>query len=214
MLVVVLAAALASCGSDEPEQATDDPAPREDIAADLAPVKPDTLYVEGMPEPVTLQLYTVEQVPVATYFPQHDFEPEVVVSAEGTGVHFVASFGGVRNDDAWMRLFFPAPHSVLNDADQLQALVEEPGGLAEIEGFALEEREPGEPCPMASRMWMVSTDDSRAGFMCVSSRGDRWLLAMAAHPLEYGDGFGPRAAVVLRELRWLQVDSDGDGSPL
>ncbi len=211
---IILVLIFAGCGEPEsPPDAVEELAEvQQDPAAGLPEQKQDTLYVEGQPEAVTLELFHDEALPAVTYLPEGEFDPEVVESSQATALHLVASFGGVRNEDAWMRLFFPAPHSALNDADQLQTLVTEPDGIADIEGFTLEERETGSPCPMASRMWMIRTEDDRTGFMCISSRGDSWFLAMAAYPLEYGDGFGPRAAVVLRELQWLNGRSDGDFS--
>lgn len=216
ILLLVLGTALlsAGCGSAEEAPPPEQEPVEEDPTTGLPEDKIDSLQIEGQVEPVTLRLYRDPELPVVTYYPEGDFEPEVVLSSQGTGVHFTATFGGVRNEDATMRLFFPEQYSTLNDPDELQTLVEEPGGIAEIEGFTLRRAENGTPCPRAEHAWIVEPEGDRTGFMCISSRGERWFVVIASYPLEYSEGFGPRASIILRELRWTAPPQTADEEPI
>lgn len=209
--VVVLTA---GCRTGDDAPPPEEEPVEEDPTAGLPEEKIDTLQIEGQSEPVTLQLYRNPDLPVVTYVPEGDFDAQVVGSSEGMAIHFTATFGGVRNEDASMRLFFPSEFSNLNDPAQLQALVEEPDGIAEIEGFALQEATGETPCPRAEHAWTIRPEADRTGFMCISSRGERWFLVIAAYPIEYSEGFGPRAAIVLRELQWREQDEEPVEDPV
>lgn len=202
----------AGCGPRDQEAEEAQPADaiedRADATADLPAERTDTLMIEGQPEPVTLILFRGEDVPVVTYYPFGDFEPNVVSSSQGAGVHFVATFGGIPTEAATLRLFFPSRESGLNDPGELQILVEEPGGIAEIEGFEIEEANGTTPCPNPEHAWTVRPADGNTGFMCISDYEGRWYLVIASYPQEYGDGFEPRAEIILREVRWI-----GSGDP-
>ncbi len=201
--VVLLIFLYAGCGGSETRSDTDatSPSPPTDLTAGLPEQKPDTLLVEGMPEPVTLRLFHDEGLPALTYFPEGDFEPEIVTSALGTAIHFVATFGGVRNENAALRLFFPFRQGPLNDPAQLETLFTEPDGLADIEGYSLDPTNGGSACPRPHRSWAFLADDGRTGYACISDREGQWFLAIAVFPPEYSDGFGPRALPILREIQ-------------
>lgn len=205
----------AGCGRDESESQPDSIAPQAapEPTAGMPDHKPDTLTIEGMPEPVTLRLFHRQGLPVATYYPEGDFDPEVVTSAQGSAIHFVASFGGSRNENASIRLFFPFNLSPLNDPSQLETLFVEPDGLADIEGYSIASTSGSASCPAARHTWSLEADDGRIGFACIANQDDNWYLAIASYPAEYGDGFGPRALPIIRELRTIETSAEPDSDP-
>lgn len=77
-------------------------------AADTLPPRPDTIVstipLEGMDEPMTFWLYRSPPtfpLPFSTYVPT-DMAAEPVAADEADAVRFVAEFGGVRNEQAFL----------------------------------------------------------------------------------------------------------------
>jgi hypothetical protein len=200
---LVLVLMLGACGQREEASDRVDPEPLDDEPAPhgMEPSRVDTLHVEGHAEPVSLQLFDAPGSPALIYYPSDDFSPSEVGSGQAFGVHFVATFGGVRNDDAWIRYFFPTPGSRLDDPDALQMLIEEPDGIADIEGFDVEATGGSGQCPGDARAWTIVSQQVTGG-ICVGSRDDRYFLMIASYPHEYGDGFAPRAEVMRRNSYW------------
>ncbi|MBD2500802.1 hypothetical protein [Anabaena azotica] len=64
--------------------------------------KTAVIYIEGEKTAIALRLYEEYKDLFTTYFPDQDFFPEGVSSDEGTGVRFIANFGGVRNNNAYV----------------------------------------------------------------------------------------------------------------
>jgi len=167
----------------------------------------DTLLLEGTAEPVELVLVRAPAgfpLPFSTYT-TGDFIVEAAESEGGDpAMRFIAAFGGVRNDGAFLEV---AVH---------------PPGESEAEAAAHTERAvgaggdvvaPGEPgLDWAVRRWRIGRRDPRGGrilgFAALGRHGDRWFHVLARYPGEYGDGFGPRADLILEHWRW------DDGAPL
>jgi hypothetical protein len=228
-LVPLLLALVAGCGDadrmgDAPG-AGDPPAAGDTVAADAPAAgagrdrgaevpglyRPETvrdaLEVEGMPQPMTLRLFrTPAGFPLAfsTYLPE-DMQPTTqAASGAGDAVAFLAAFGGRRNEDA--RLAFHVL-TAGTDGDEARAFLREsvPGGV------------PGSPTaaprPAAHRRYPWSLDEVEyrfrgrdeapaVGHAALGRRGGYFFTLSIQHPEEFGDGFGPRAARILRDWRW------------
>lgn len=187
---------LGACGGGD--------APSDDTpAAALPQERLDTLEIEGQREPVALQLFTHEELPAAFYYPVGDFDPELVPSPVGFGVHFTATFGGVRTEEAAMRFFFPAIGTELNNPNELRTLVEEPGGIAEIEGIRLGDERVDAACEPLTYCRNIDSTTGQTGYIGLGSNDDQWYLVIIAYPVEFGDGFGPRARLLLDRMEWV-----------
>lgn len=203
LLTGALFAALASaCGPDRPRREAPPP------PADTAPEIPeqstgptsrpdtlrDTLTVEGTAQPVVLRQYRTPPgfpLPFSTYVPA-DLVPEAASSAEGGTVRFVASLGGRRTDSAYVAV---RVHPVdVNEEAARRALGSATGGSA-----------PAAPdqqrYPWALAEYSGSTGATVARGILGRHEG-QFFHVLIRYPAELGDGFAPRAALLLEHWEW------------
>lgn len=178
------------------------------VAAAARPqTRTDTLLLEGTAEPVELVLVRAPAgfpLPFSTYA-TGDFIVEPAESEGGDpAVRFIAAFGGVRNDEAFLEVAaHPPGETEAEAAGRAERAAGEGGDVVA----------PGEPgLEWAVRRWRIARRDPRGGwilgFAGLGRHGDRWFHVLARYPGEYGDGFGPRADLILEHWRW------DDGAPL
>jgi hypothetical protein len=167
------------------------------------------IEIEGMPEEIRVALYRTPAdfpIPFSTYVPA-EMIAETVSSGEGDGVHFVANFGGHRNDAAAVRLV--AAREGATEDEVVATLHALAAGLGTQ---LVEERESRFAWSIRELRNVAPASQSAAaaeGLMALGRRGDRLFVLAMHHPAEYGDGFGPRAGVILDEWRWSDT-----GEPL
>lgn len=213
LFLILLVGACGRTPEDEPTVApTDDEDALEIPAHSMPDQRTETLIVEGESREVTLQLFESPESPVLIYYPEGDFAASEVRSGQAYGAHLVATFGGSRNDNAWIRFYFPHVSSRQNSPDALQMLIEEEDGIADIEGFQLSPVGGGGGCPGEARAWSIVSRDQSGG-ICIGSRDDRYFLLIATYPPEYGDGFGPRQDLVMRNTFWRDTEQAVFASP-
>jgi len=214
-LALVLPLLLAACGPDAP--ATTDPpgtpppdatpldtaglGPEADGAgsADGAPARPETttatISVEGTDEPVDLRLvrFDVFDLPFSTYVPA-DWTDTVLGSGEGAAA-FMATGDGP--DRAFVSLFVPSEPNREGIVGMARAAVGSRGALVPLDGAE----------PWVDEGYSFSGAEE-AGSVRVGSHAGVPFYVLQVHPLDWGDGFGPRAALVRDRLRWTD---DGTG---
>jgi hypothetical protein len=206
--IFLLISVLAACGrtpEEEPAVANDEDADLEVPAHSMPSQRTETLVVEGEPQEVTLRLFESPESPILIYYPEGDFSASEVRSSQAYGAHLVSSFGGTRNEDAWIRFYFPHPGSRQNSPEALQMLIEEEDGIADIEGFQLSPAGGDGGCPGNARAWTI-VSRNQSGGICIGSRDDRYFLMVATYPPEFGDGFGPRHDLILRHTYWRDTE--------
>lgn len=175
----------------------------------------DTLMIEGMPEPIVLRLFRTDAdfpLPFSAYVPE-DMSPEAGEDADdGSSVRFVAGFGGARNDRAFVHLFVHP-----NGTDPQQALgvvraYEAAAGIPVSEGIEpLGESDARARMPWADHAYTFRYQAGGTwylGAIGLGSHSGRLFHVVVHHPAEYGDGFAPRAGILLDTWRWA------DGAPL
>lgn len=236
-LVVLLAglASVAGCGDRARQEAPggEGPAPGDTLpaAGDSAPAsagdtagtapgggalperpatRTDTILLEGTPELTEL---TLVRSPAAFEPAFSTYVPEGMVRVfghpeRGMEIRFVAAFGGVRNEEASLGFYFHPPGATEEEVrEEARRVAREHGGTG---------------APEASRRWEWSEaeyafGDARQarlfGQVAVARHGDRWFRVLLRYPPEYGDGFGPRAALILDRWRWEESGGGlGDGA--
>lgn len=199
-----LAAALlsAACAGEEA------PARREAGAPARPATVRDTIRVEGMAEPVTLRLYAPSQgfpLPFTTYLPDE-------MTAEpvgGEGVRFEARFGGAPNRDAFVYLFVhPADETEDAARETVRAVAESYGPIRE---FA--EVDPAHRFPWSIVQFRFDGRQQGrepvVGAVGLGRHAGRLFHVIVQYPLEYGDGFPPRAQRILDRWRWADGSSLG-----
>jgi hypothetical protein len=214
-LVLGLVLALVGCDTTEDESWDDPPPPLPAQAAPGAEERPgtrtDTIQLEGMAEPIELRLFKVDDFPLpfSAYVPA-DMSPSSD-SEEGTA-HFVAEFGGTRNEDAFVHvLVFPAG-TPWQEAVATARGYEAGRGIPAGRGL-----EPvSDQMPAPSLRWAIEAYRYRyqsggawfGGTIGVGLREDRPFLILRHWPQEYAEGFAPRADLITETWRWA------DGTPL
>jgi hypothetical protein len=211
-LVLSLILLMIGCGPRESEQPPPEPDPDDPAGVDHGFERSiqDTLHIEGEPTPVTLTLFDGRESPILLYYPEGDFIVSESPSREGYGVHLIANFGDRRNDDASLRFFIPSRDSYLNGPPQLEQLLTERDGLADIEGYTLTPADGSAFCPGNHQEWRIDPRNNQVtGRACIGESNGRFFLVINAYPPEYGDGFAPRSELIREHVYW--VDS---GLPL
>ena len=146
-----------------------------------------------MEEPVAYRLVREEgfPLPFSTYVPE-EMGYDAVSSGEGSAARFSL---GSEPREAVLSVFVPS-----GDVDDLDAWARE---MAETMG------EPSllEPPAWAEAAYSFGGMDVM-GSLLAGRHAGRPFYVLETIPLDMGDGFGPRAAAVQREWRWLD---DGSG---
>lgn len=167
----------------------------------------DTILVEGTPQPIIVRRVDSPAgfpLPFATLAGE-DFDVETE-AGEAPAVRFVARFGGVRNQDAVLELVVHPAGTSREEAERRASEAlrfhDQPVPREErrFDGSVGEWRI-GEASP-------VPAPEVGVGHVALGERDGRYFHLVSRYPAEYGDGFPPRAAVILESWRWA------DGSPL
>lgn len=182
--------------SDVPPGGSDNATGDAPPAVDRAPVKQGTLVIEGNPEPAEFRLYvTAEGWPLqfSTYYPA-DMIAEPVSSGEGDAVRFIANFGGVRNDDAFVNVLVLPADTTEEQARQLTQQAAEQRNLVKSDEHDL----------FGSELATYFTDQSRdlSVWLALGEHDGRYYQISLQYPLEMGDGFWPRVQSIFEEWVW------------
>lgn len=160
--------------------------------------KTATISVEGEKVPVTLKLYDQYSDLFTTYFPDKEFIAEGLSSGEGTGVRFIANFGGSRNENAYVHIAF------LNDVktlDQLKNFVNGKNGLIASNKWRVVNRNQKVAYPWAKEKIVFSYSKDIVGSLYLGQQNGKVFYVITQFPVEYGDGFPPRADLILQNLQ-------------
>jgi hypothetical protein len=190
---------LAACGGD-PDPAPE-PAPPAAQPAEARPAeRSEQVLIEGMPETLVLRLYRAPDgfpLGFGTYVPD-DMQPEPVSSGEGDAIRFVAHFGGQRNERALLSFFVPPEGTTREAAQQLADAIAStqrtPTGTKQWYDWSVYERQYRGPGDVV-------------GQVMVGEHRGRPFVVSAEHPAEMGDGFPPRARLILEHWRWADGET-------
>ena len=198
-LAFLLALALLVGCADGPDPAAGVPAERAASAgaaapplepnAAPAPARPATaqesISIEGMEERIDLRLVTVDDVPLpfSTYVPA-DWSDETANSGEGAAVRFAMGEGVVT-------VFMPSEPNRDGIGEIARAVAESNG-----------DARPLEPAQAWVRSGYTFGGNGQTGSVRVGEHAGLPFYVVEQYPYEMGDGFAPRAALVLNRLRW------------
>lgn len=163
-----------------------------------------SMSIEGESEEVPMQLYDEPSLPVMTYLPNGDFTPELSESEDGTGVRFYWTVAGQRDDQAYIELAFPK--SAISVAE-LQEQITGEDGLIASNGWELRDRTEEVPYPWAREAIAFESNADgtpSTGYILIGEHDGSAFYASTHFPLEYGDGFGPRANLVFENLTFRE----------
>lgn len=160
--------------------------------------KTAVISIEGEKTAIALRLYQEYKNLFTTYFPDQDFLPEGVSSGEGTGARFTANFGGVRNNNAYVSVSFL--NSVKN-LGQLRRFVNSKSGLIAANKWRVISRTQNTGYPWAKEKIMFRQGRDLTGTLYLGQQNGKVFYVITQYPLEYAEGFVPRADLILRNLQ-------------
>lgn len=160
--------------------------------------KTDSITVEGEKVPVTLRLYDQYSNLFTTYFPEKEFLAEGVSSGEGTGVKFIANFGGSKNENAYVQVAFLNDFTTL---EQIRSFVNSKNGLLVSNAWQVVDRTQKVPYAWAKEKIAFSKGKNTVGNLYLGQQNGKVFYVITHYPVEYGDGFPPRADLILRNLQ-------------
>lgn len=160
--------------------------------------KTATISIEGEKSPITLRLYNQYSDLFSTYFPEKDFIAEGSSSGEGTGVRFIANFGGSKNDNAYIHVAFL---NDLKNLNQLRSFINGKNGLIASNGWRAVSRSQKVAYPWAKEKIVFSKGKDIVGDVYLGQQNGKVFYVILQFPVAYGDGFPPRADLILQNLQ-------------
>ncbi|WP_416674441.1 hypothetical protein [Egbenema bharatensis] len=164
-----------------------------------------TVNLEGQATQMELQLFQQDALPFTTYYPVSGFTPEVAQSEshQSTIAQFYFSPTGTKDDEAYVKVFFPH-RSVSLEAIQDLVLGEQ--GLLVNNQWELVDRTNIVSYPWATEKLIYQHRDQNSemsvGSIYIGQEGDYTFYVVTHYPIEYGDGFEPRSSIVLENLQF------------
>lgn len=210
LLTLLTAALLVGCSEDG--------APAADMARPNAPAErpdtvTDTIRIEGMPEPMRLRLFRAEDLPLpfSLYVPA-DMAASTEDEGESGTVHIEAAFGDVPDQDAFIHVRIYADSVNRQQAEARVRAFKTGRGIPVSQGIELIADEVAEVrmpwAELAYGFRYQSHGTWFAGSIGVGRHAGRFFHIIRHYPVEYGDGFEPRADLIIKSWRWE------DGTPL
>ncbi|AFZ22594.1 hypothetical protein Cylst_0219 [Cylindrospermum stagnale PCC 7417] len=159
--------------------------------------KKATISVEGEKIPIALRLYQYSDL-LTTYFPEKDFIAEASSSGEGQSVRFFANFGGKQQKNAYVHFAFL---NGLKNLGQVKSFVNGKNGLIASNGWRVVNRTRNLPYSWAKEKIVFRGSKNLVGAVYIGEQKGKAFYVITHFPGEYGDGFPPRADLILRNLQ-------------
>lgn len=208
---VVLLLAVAACGG----AAENEGAGAASGAGERPATRTDTLVLEGLAEPIALRLFRTPDdfpLPFSAYVPEDMAATIPDVEGEGAALRFEARFGGVPNERAFVHVFVYPPGTDPQTALATVRAFQAADGIPVGRGLApLGDAEAARDMAWAEHAYTLriqGDDEWYLGSIGIGANEGRLFHVLSHYPAEYGDGFVPRADLILETWRWA------DGGPL
>lgn len=168
--------------------------------------KQGSVMLEGAAEPITLLLFERAFAPgsigFSTYVPQ-DMVARSTDGSAARALRFIANFGGVMQEQAYLEVAFLPPS--ITQAQALAAVARSAPGGERPKRTEDVDRQFGWSLAEYSIAYRTKARSRVAGLAALGRHGDRYFTVTLHYPLEYGGGFVPRAALILQEWRWADT---------
>ena len=188
--VAILSCVVAACNGEAGDASQHQQQAANAISAEHRPAeKTDSIRIEGMSEPLRLNLaQPSSSIPFATYVPA-DMKFEEVSSGEGEGYYFYTNFAGKKNEHAYLLIFIVPPNT--NQLQAVQLLKAYAASRGNI------------PPAQFDRFSFTRDGVDYLGSIELRMHGDRFYYIAQQYPVEYAEGFVPRAQRIMNEWQWL-----------
>ncbi len=164
--------------------------------------KTATISVEGEKTDIKLRLYNPISKVFTTYFPEKDFVVKAFGFRSGIGVRFNANFADTKNESANVQIYYPAHPISLED---LRQFVTGRPGLITDNKWQVVSRTQNVPYSWAREKIVFNQrrgNENLTGAVYLGEQNGKAFFVITHYPVEYGDGFEPRAALILQNLQF------------
>lgn len=205
-MILVPFLAVAACTTDEEPTPDNDMPPQQEpqtpgygsenndeVVNDFEAQIQDTIEIEGMEEPMTLNLYNDEGAPFLTYVPA-DLLAEGASSGEGDAHWFYANYNDEKLEDIYLQIYLFSEN-----------IDEQPSSEDEDSTYSIlvSDLEPVEE-DQKLYDWAIEEYISTTGsqYVMLGEYDDQYFFMEMNSAPEYSEGFIPRANKVIEHLFW------------
>lgn len=161
-----------------------------------------TVKDEWTQKPLIVKLFDQEGFPFATYFTEDDFSVELASSDEGIGTFFYSKVEGKQDKLAYVHIFFPANPATV---EQMRKEVIGKRGLLETNKWKVKGRSQDVSFGWAKERIdferPFNAQNNIIGTVYIGEYNGKAFRITEHFPADYGDGFSPRASIILKELK-------------
>lgn len=161
-----------------------------------------TVTDEWTQKQIPVKLFSLQGFPFTTYFPESDFIVDSGGSGEGSGVWFYSQVGGKKDELAYVHFFFPAKPTTL---EAMKKEVTGKRGLMETNKWTVKRRSQDVPYSWAKERIdferPFNAQNNIMGTVYIGEHNGKAFRVTEHFPADYGDGFAPRASILLKELQ-------------
>ncbi|MFM2061958.1 MAG: hypothetical protein RLZZ507_1628 [Cyanobacteriota bacterium] len=165
-------------------------------AKNRPPNKTATISVEGEKTNINLKLYQEKNL-FSTYFPEEDFLVETATSDQPKRVKFIANFGGIKNEDAYIQITFT---DNFQNIAEVKNFITSKEGIIAANKWKIVSRSNTLTYPWAKEKIAFSKGEDIVGDIYIGEQNAKVFYVITHFPLEYGDGFSPIEDLVLSNL--------------
>lgn len=158
--------------------------------------KTATISVEGEKNSINLKLYQEKSL-FSTYFPETDFLVKTQNINKVTEVKFITKFEGVKNENAYIEFVF---NNDLKTLGKVKKLINSKNGIIASSGWKVTNRSSNVTYPWAKEKINFSKGQEIFGDIYIGEEKGKVFYVITHYPVEYGDGFEPRADLILSNL--------------
>jgi hypothetical protein len=191
--------------SSDPQGGVSSPPP----ASPAQPVQPETrvtpISIEGQSIEVELQLFNQPSLAFTTYVPTKEFQTHIETSDEGLGARFYYSPTGKKDENAYLYLYQPSSDN--NSLEAVRQLILGDQGVMASNQWELGDRTDIVSYPWAKEKltYQQQTPNGLAvGAIYIGENQGKAFYVLTHYPAEYTDGFEPRSAVILENLKFRE----------
>ncbi len=161
------------------------------MAIDRPEKKEETIYIEGMPEDITFTLIQNNQLRISTYYPTdltvEQSDHKIVFFIEGNTseeekLAYVEIYG-IKTEE----LPEDKSHELMKTFESYTSTLKQ-----ESEHFV----------PFSESEYEINKGTDLVGTVSIFEKNERTYRITVHHPVEYGDGFVPRAEKIIAELQF------------
>lgn len=159
-----------------------------------------TVIDEWTQAQITLKLFDKEGLPFTTYFLESDFTAEAGSSGEGNSAWFCSKVAGKKDSSAYVHLFFPANPATV---EQIRQSIAGGHGLVSANHWQVTNRTQGSDRWARERIDFPQPAQPQTimGTVYIGEYQGKAFRVTEHFPADAGDGFPPRASLILKSLQ-------------